>query len=162
EHSRSQPVPSETSHRQHRLSARGYFALVALVTALGFVIWVALRPTVASSIAEELGLLTPARATSDSFYTARVAGLLGSRCVACHGPHRQKAKLRLDSYAAVIRGGKHGPVVVAGHPEASELIKRIELPQKDEKAMPPDGRTPFKKDEATIVKMWIAAGASGA
>ena len=41
-----------------------------------------------------------------TFYQARVAPILDRHCVSCHGPEKQKAKLRLDSFEAVMRGAE--------------------------------------------------------
>ena len=48
-------------------------------------------------------------------------------CYSCHGPDKQKGRLRLDSYELLMRGGKHGPVVKAGNAKGSELIRRVTL-----------------------------------
>ncbi len=42
--------------------------------------------------------------------------ILERSCLKCHGPDKQKGGLRLDSHAAVLKGGKEGVVVVAGDP----------------------------------------------
>jgi hypothetical protein len=100
------------------------------------------------------------QATPGSFYAARVAPLFAQRCNSCHGEGRQKAELRLDSYAFVLRGGRHGAVIRPGDPKASELMTRIILPAGDDKAMPPEGKTPLSPDDVTVIRLWIAAGAS--
>ena len=40
--------------------------------------------------------------------------LLQQHCVKCHGPEKQKGKLRLDSKQAALTGGKGGPSIVPG------------------------------------------------
>jgi hypothetical protein len=115
----------------------------------------------AHSTREWLGLEKPLEALPHSFYTVRVAPLFEEHCTGCHGARRQKAKLRLDSYAAAMRSGKHGAVIEPGSVEESELFSRIALPPKDAKAMPPEGKRPLRPDDVTVIKLWIAAGASG-
>jgi hypothetical protein len=68
--------------------------------------------------------------------------------------------LRLDSYEAVMRGGKHGAVVKAGNAQGSELFHRVTLPVGDDKVMPAEGKKPLSADETKILQLWIAAGAS--
>jgi hypothetical protein len=53
-------------------------------------------------------------ATPDSFFAIRIEPVFQQNCVGCHGSLRQKSGLRLDSYEAVMRGGKSGPVIKAG------------------------------------------------
>jgi hypothetical protein len=145
-----------------RLSAPVYFACVALVTALGVGVAMLLRPALAHSIRSVVGLAKSPLAGPDSFYTARVAPLFEGHCTGCHGASRQKAGLRLDSLAGTIRGGKHGAVILAGNLKGSQLVNRLTLPPGNDKAMPPSGKPPMSKDEVTVIKLWIAAGASGA
>ncbi|HEY1876115.1 MAG TPA: c-type cytochrome domain-containing protein, partial [Rhizomicrobium sp.] len=58
------------------------------------------------------------------------------------------------------RGSRRGAVIVPGNPKASELMTRIALPAGDDRAMPPEGKTPLTPDEMTVIRLWIAAGAS--
>ena len=67
-----------------------------------------------------------------------VQPILASRCFSCHGPdpEMRKAGLRLDlaEWAMKKREG-HRDAIVPGHPEKSELVKRIE--SKDPKYLMP-------------------------
>jgi hypothetical protein len=144
-----------------RMSAPAYSACVALLTALGLGVAAWAHPAFLHSSLQTMGLEVVPRAAPGSFYVARIAPLLDTRCLGCHDDTRAKGQLRLDSFAAVMRGGKDGAVIVPGNPKASELFKRISLPSSDDKAMPPSGKTPLTADEVTVIKLWIAAGASG-
>ncbi len=144
-----------------RLSAAAYFGGVALVTALGLGVAMWAHPAFLHSSLQSMGLESMPQAMPSSFYAVRVAPLFETRCAGCHGDTRAKGQLRLDSFAAVMRGGKDGAVIVPGDPKASELFHRISLPVSDDKAMPPSGKTPLTADEVTVIKLWIAAGASG-
>jgi mono/diheme cytochrome c family protein len=59
------------------------------------------------------------------FFEKEIRPVLLDHCVKCHGPEKQKADLRLDSRAAILKGADTGPVVVEGQPEKSTLIKSI-------------------------------------
>jgi len=143
------------------MSALTYFACVAVVTALGIGLAMQLRPAFAHTVRELVGLEREPKANPDSFYVLRVAPLLKSRCAGCHGARMEKAQLRLDSFGAVMRGGRHGAVIQPGNIKDSELFTRISLPSSDDKAMPPSGKTPLTADEVTVIRLWIAHGASG-
>ena len=142
------------------LSAPAYFAGVVLVTGLGVAMAMVLRPAFGHRVLEFAGLEAMPQPSSGSFFAKRVAPLFAESCMACHGDDRQKGELRLDSYAFAMRGGRHGAVILPGDPKASELKTRISLPAGDEKAMPPEGKTPLSPDQVTVIRLWIAAGAS--
>ena len=96
----------------------------------------------------------------DSFYAQRIHPVLDAKCAVCHGGSTEKGGLRLDSYNALMKGGKDGAVVSIGKPEASLLITRVSLPTNDTHFMPAEGRTPLTPEEIAWVRAWIQAGAS--
>src|SRR5450631_1798699 len=57
------------------------------------------------------------------FFETKVRPVLANRCFRCHGPDMQKSKLRVDSLAALLQGGKAGPALKAGRPDDSLLIQ---------------------------------------
>jgi hypothetical protein len=106
-------------------------------------------------------LLRPRAARAEpAFYKARVEPIFDRHCVVCHGPEKQKAELRLDSFAAALRGSDGGLVIKAGDARGSELLRRIKLPATDEDVMPSDGKPLLSPDEIKIIELWIAGGAS--
>src|SRR5438874_3579509 len=144
-----------------RLSAPVYFIFVLLLTLAGVGAAMLARPVFGHAVLQWAGLEQAPQAAAGGFYATRVAPLLQGHCSGCHGEARQKAGLRLDSFAAVMLGSRHGAVVRAGDARHSELYVRISLPPSDDKAMPPSGKTPLTGDEVTVIRLWIAAGASG-
>jgi len=145
-----------------RLSAAAYFGCVALLTLAGAGLAVLAQPAMGHDMLQMMGLERVPQADAASFYARRVAPLMETRCAACHGEKRQKSDLRLDSFAGLLRGGKHGAVIRAGDAKNSELAVRISLPPSDDRAMPPSGKAPLTEDEKTVIRLWIAHGASGA
>src|SRR5262245_41206306 len=85
-------------------------------------------------------LLLPTRAAADEpvDYLRDIKPLLRERCYACHGPLKQRSKLRLDTAASIRQGGKSGPSVEPGQPERSVLIARVSAVEGDGR-MPPEG-----------------------
>ncbi len=90
-------------------------------------------------------------------YPTQIKPILVERCYACHGVLKQQGKLRLDTAAFLLQGGKHGAGIVAGKPEASHLIERVTASDKEER-MPPEGE-PLKPEQISLIKLWIAQGA---
>jgi len=101
--------------------------------------------------------LTPV-AEREAFEGA-VLRIFENHCTACHNPGKLKANLKLDTYEGVLAGGESGPVVLAGDPGSSELLKRVHLPPEDKAHMPPKGKTPLTDDEMAVLAWWIEAGA---
>jgi mono/diheme cytochrome c family protein len=102
----------------------------------------------------------PTAATPDSYFAVRVEPVFAQNCASCHGRSRQKNGLRLDSYEAVMRGGKSGPAVKAGDLGNSGLFQRISSPPGSDKIMPPKGKTPLSADQIKLIELWISSGAS--
>jgi len=82
------------------------------------------------------------------------------RCTACHGATEQKGGLDLRTPTAMHKGGRSGSTLVAGKPDASRMIQRIES-----QACPPSGlllKYFVQRPTSTEVKKlrrWIAEGA---
>ncbi|WP_336514345.1 c-type cytochrome domain-containing protein [Pollutibacter soli] len=92
-------------------------------------------------------------------YDDLVMRIINKKCVSCHGPDKQKGKLRLDREEFILKGGKDGLVIKAGSPEESELIKRILLPLNDDDHMPPKEKKQLTPDELELLHWWIKTGA---
>lgn len=89
-----------------------------------------------------------------------VQPILGKYCVACHGPQKSKAGLRLDDYDRLMKGSENGPVVIAGKPEESELVRRLSLPEEHDDHMPPAGKPQLSDADIKLLAWWLASGAS--
>lgn len=89
------------------------------------------------------------------FFEKQVRPVLAEHCYNCHGEKKQKAELRLDSRAAILKGSDVGPVVVVGKPEESSLIKSIrhegdsKMPEKEDK---------LSDDKIAALTEWVRMG----
>ncbi len=92
-------------------------------------------------------------------YTQLVKPVLTQKCISCHNDQKQKGKLRLDTPEFILQGGEDGPILVAGKPLDSELIKRLLLDASDEHHMPPKGKTPLTDNEIALLHWWVQHGA---
>lgn len=90
---------------------------------------------------------------------AQVAALLNKYCVACHNADDRQGKLALDSYAQLLKGGAHGPALLAGESAASRLIRV--LTGQANPQMPPEGNEGPSQEEIALLAAWIDAGAKG-
>ncbi|HVK11716.1 MAG TPA: PSD1 and planctomycete cytochrome C domain-containing protein [Gemmataceae bacterium] len=93
--------------------------------------------------------------TADEFFEASVRPVLVEACGKCHGPAKQHGGLRLDSRAAVLSGGDHGPAIVPGKPADSRLIAAVR--RAGELKMPPD--KPLADKHVAALVRWVELGA---
>lgn len=92
-------------------------------------------------------------------YADVVQPILQSKCYSCHGPNKQKGKLRLDQQEFILKGGKSGETLLAGKTDESEMIKRILLPKEDDDHMPPVEKPQLSKNDIELIHWWVASGA---
>lgn len=99
------------------------------------------------------------RAAGERTFAGDVQPLLEQRCGKCHGAQKPKGKLALHTQEAIAKGGKNGPAVLAGDPDASPLLQRLLLPLDDDEHMPPAEKPQPTAAEIELLRAWIAAGA---
>src|SRR3954447_4161712 len=98
-----------------------------------------------------------AKAAAPVDFTKDVQPILKSACYQCHGPSKQKGKLRLDAKNLAINGGKSGKAIIPGRSDQSALFARITTHDDDDR-MPQD-RDPLTADQIATIKAWIDQGA---
>ena len=121
-----------------------------------------LQPLMGGTPAKEVAATdsAPVIAAEPLVFSDVVLPMLKERCVECHGPDQAKGGLRLDSFAAVAKGGEHGPVMLAGRGGASSLVERMTLPAGNDERMPPDTKPAPSNDQIQLVRWWIDRGAT--
>jgi len=92
-------------------------------------------------------------------YQDVIKPILTSKCYKCHGPNKQKGKLRLDIPDFILKGGKGGKAIIAGNTDESELIKRILLSKESDDHMPPLEQPQLTKAEMDLIHWWVSSGA---
>ncbi len=93
-----------------------------------------------------------------ALFRDRVAGVLATRCGACHGLEEAESGFRVDDRDRAFAGGDSGTTgIVPGEPRKSELFVRVATDD-PETRMPADGE-PLPAAERALIEQWIAAGA---
>ncbi len=94
-------------------------------------------------------------------YLRDVKPILARYCFACHGPdeHAREANLRLDRRDGLLARIDERTIVAPGHPESSELVRRI-LSTADDVRMPPaSADKSLTPEQQQILQRWVAEGA---
>ena len=93
-----------------------------------------------------------------TFFEEKIRPVLAEHCYKCHSSRSKKlkAELYLDSREGLLKGGETGPVVVAGKPEESLLIRAV-VYLDNELEMPPNKKLPDRV--ISNLQEWIRMGA---
>lgn len=93
---------------------------------------------------------TPAPLPAVATWDDGISDLFEARCGACHNSSSKLGGLDLSSYQGIIEGGRSGPVIVPGDPDASPVY-----------SIQAAGGHPgqLSPEELELVKAWIESGA---
>src|SRR5262245_422694 len=89
------------------------------------------------------------------FFESKVRPVLAEHCFSCHGPEKQRADVRLDARAHLVKPRDEGPIVVPGQPEKSALVRAIR--HTGDIKMPPKGK--LNSQQIDDLTNWIKLGA---
>ena len=105
-------------------------------------------------------LAAPAAAPRVDFQR-HVRPILSDNCFHCHGPDKgtRFADLRLDTRDGAFAERKGGPVIVAGKPEASRLLQRVNHEKAALRMPPPQAHKTLSPEQKEILRRWIEQGA---
>src|SRR5271165_3642338 len=78
---------------------------------------------------------------AEAFFEAKIRPVLATVCARCHGATRANGGLRVDSRAALLKGGEHGPALAPGAAEKSLLLQALRHTH-PELRMPPGKKLP--------------------
>ena len=128
---------------------------ITLISAFGLAI---------AAKAQNTGKLPPASTKKDVTYTSDIKAILDASCVKCHSGDKPKARLKLDTLDAVLKGGKDGPILKAGDSANSFVVKSVaHLASDQDSWMPPlnnkAGIKPLTPEQIGLIRAWIDQGA---
>ena len=95
---------------------------------------------------------------SADIYLDLISPMMSSKCTSCHNPGKKKGDLLLTTFANMMKGGENGAIIIPGELEASELFRRITLPENHDDFMPSEGKRPLTDQEIAIIEWWISSG----
>jgi hypothetical protein len=98
----------------------------------------------------------PSQPGTVSFASDVLPILTNAGCVGCHGG---SGGLTVSSVASLLAGGNHGPAVVPGKADSSNLVKKLLTPPPFGSRMP-FGGSPLPDASITVIRNWIDQGAA--
>lgn len=117
--------------------------------------------TVALMALAALAASVAAEAADAVSFKNHVSTIIQNRCLACHQPGGdgyQKSGLDLRTYASLMKGTKHGPIVVPGDAFTSNLNVLIEGRASKSIRMP-HNQQPLSAHEIDVFRRWVNEGA---
>ena len=97
-------------------------------------------------------------------YARQIAPLLDERCADCHAASDPDGEFALDSFDALIKGGKTGKAIEAGKAADSLLVKFLEGRSSKtgkNQFMPPGSKEHLSAEQIAMIRQWIDEGARG-
>ena len=90
-----------------------------------------------------------------------VRPILADKCYRCHGPDekQRQADLRLDTRVGAFAKRRGVAVIVAGDPDASELLRRVFHSDPEERMPPAAAKVFLSEEEKTTLRRWVESGA---
>ncbi len=111
----------------------------------------------------DVSKLPPAAGKTGLTYDKDIKPVLEKSCLKCHGEEKPKSKYRVDSSAALIKGGESGDAAVVPGKSAdsplvwfvSDLVEEMEMPPTEKR----DKNPALTKEQIGIFRAWIDQGA---
>ena len=153
-------------HAQGNLKqATKFMAMKSAVfgAAVGTVLMCSVAAMNAADKKPDISKLPPPSDKKGLTYDKDIKPLLETSCLKCHGAEKPKSKYRVDSRAALIKGGEsEEAAVIPGKSDqspivhyVSDLVEDMEMPPTEKR----DKYPPMTKDQIGILRAWIDQGA---
>ncbi|MBI2240802.1 MAG: hypothetical protein HYU59_08370 [Magnetospirillum gryphiswaldense] len=105
---------------------------------------------------------TPALAKEEPVsFSEDIQPILQVRCTVCHQPGGdglEKSGLDMTSYEGLMKGTKHGPMIVPGDPVTSNLVVLLDG-KADKSLQMPHGKKKLSTCDRDLIRKWIKQGA---
>src|SRR5206468_4119662 len=91
--------------------------------------------------------------TAKISFKKNVFPILKMNCIPCHTEDEMNpSELFMESYESIMKGGKHGPPVVAGKADSSLMVRKLIPPPPFGDPMPLKRKTLLSADTVDIIR----------
>lgn len=112
--------------------------------------------TIIITAAATVWAISSSRSTVD--FNTQVKPVINKKCISCHGGVKQQAGFSLLFRSEALAATESGkPAIIPGDPDNSELIRRIEATDPEERM--PYKHEPLQPEQVKIFRQWIKEGA---
>ncbi len=91
-------------------------------------------------------------------YTSSIKPLLAEKCIACHGPLKAEAGLRLDAAKLIRKGSENGAIVAVKDIDQSPILQRVGHSSPDQRMPPMDEGVPLNQEQLERLRKWLTDG----
>lgn len=129
---------------------------ISLLKTCAAITWLWLHSTLLAG-----DLLASEVAAAEIDFDRDVRPILSDKCFACHGPDEaeRQSELRFDQRSSVFADLGGYSAVIPGHPDESEMVRRVFSTDPDEQMPPPETKLGISDSEKEILRAWVAQGA---
>jgi mono/diheme cytochrome c family protein len=104
--------------------------------------------------ASAAGASPPAADSGERLFVERIAPILETRCLRCHGDRIRRRGFSLATRADLLTGGRGGPAAVSGRPDRSLLVRMVS----GAKPRMPKASPALSAEEVSDLKRWVEEG----
>ena len=108
----------------------------------------------ADTPARKSSVASPLTSAQKADFAQVIQPLFDAHCVSCHGPKKEKGRLRLDTLEATLKGGKN-PTFAMGKPDSSMLLARVFLDRTAGDVMPPKTEKPLTEKQKEALYAFV-------
>lgn len=108
----------------------------------------------ADTPARKSSVASPLTSAQKADFAQVIQPLFDAHCVSCHGPKKEKGRLRLDTLEATLKGGKN-PTFAMGKPDSSMLLARVFLDRAAGDVMPPKSEKPLTEKQKEALYAFV-------
>ena len=127
---------------------------------------IGISAVIASAAAVGIGIALPAgeacaASAPKLSFAEDIMPIFKGRCAGCHAPGQEgfeKSGLDLTSYEGVMKGTKHGPMVIPKDPDSSNLVWLLDWRGSPQTRMP-HGKKKLSTCDRNAIRTWIREGA---
>ncbi len=96
---------------------------------------------------------------NNTIYEAAIGPIFEAKCISCHNDNKIKGELNMSNISKLLKGGKHGAILIAGDALKSHMSQRINLAPEEKEHMPPANKPQLTVEEISLITAWINEGA---